>query len=179
MKSYISLIWGKKFFSWVPRSRFFDRRDLDDRDFCPIWTQHNQNFLAERERFHYFFRHYRKLCPVSGITFLRMNRTKLFGRSKYVFPPTGLTFAHMWTGFKPTLFLYQRTGFDNKVATVFRWMTNTDVHWLFSLTLVVPCHFLQSLSPWPFTSTSGKRALIVFFLTETSSLGDFISRSSR
>ena len=60
-----------------------DRRDLGDRDnFYPIWTQ----LLRSAGKFSVYtlqnLHHIRKLYPVSGTTFLRMNRTKLFDLSK-------------------------------------------------------------------------------------------------
>jgi hypothetical protein len=70
-------IWDEKFF-------LVDKPDLGDWDnFCPIWTQHNQNFLAQRENFRCFFRLCRKWTE----------QTYLAGRN--VFSPTVITFAHI------------------------------------------------------------------------------------
>ena len=60
-----------------------DRRDLGRREnFCPIWTQLSR--LAGKLSVYNFTKscHSGKLYPVSGITFLHMNRTKLFDSSK-------------------------------------------------------------------------------------------------
>ena len=60
-----------------------DRRDLGRREnFGPIWTQHSR--LAGKLSVYNFTKscHSGKLYPVSGITFLHMNRTKLFDSSK-------------------------------------------------------------------------------------------------
>ena len=60
-----------------------DRRDLGRREnFGPIWTQLSR--LAGKLSVYNFTKscHSGKLYPVSGITFLHMNRTKLFDLSK-------------------------------------------------------------------------------------------------